>query len=429
MHLFATVSVLQQACSRVAGKITARTRQQAKVQEVRRAMEVNAEWLVELESLFERRGHAWVLACLVNSDVPSEQGLRFTELARTIAAWSGAFVPDNTITRSLRRLVDEKLVEVVDDRGNPRRPLYRLTSLGQAKAETLAFILKALEGRYKYEATTGQGPSLAHIDHGKESTTVDTTVWHSARLYDHLLGGKDNFQVDRDMVAIIERSIPTIRQMAQTNRQFMRRITHFLVRDVGIRQFLDIGTGIPTSPNLHEVAQEAAPETRVIYVDNDPLVLAHARALMLTGERGLTEFLHADLLQPGRLMLNVGRLQVFDFERPVALTMFAVLMLLSDEQDPWGKAQTVMEALPAGSYVAITHPSQDFNPEAMAAAEAAGARTGAIFRPRTKADVARFFDDWELIEPGLVPILAWRPENDPDDPTSVYYWAGVARKV
>jgi hypothetical protein len=208
----------------------------------------------------------------------------------------------------------------------------------------------------------------------------------------------------------------------------MHRIARFLVAEAGIRQFLDIGTGIPTSPNLHEVAQAVAPDSRVIYIDNDPLVLAHARALMVTDKLGPTEFLQADLLQPGRLMLNVGRLDVLDFEQPVALTMFAVLMLLSDEQDPWGKAHTVMEALPSGSYVAITHPSQDFNPEAMTAAEAAGARTGATFRPRTKADVARFFDGWELIEPGLVPILSWRPETEPEDPNSVYYWAGVARK-
>ncbi len=257
---------------------------------------------------------------------------------------------------------------------------------------------------------------------------INASVPHSARMYDYWLGGKDNFAADRAMAQAFEGAIPTIRTMAAENRKFVHRIARHLVA-TGIRQFLDIGTGIPTRPNLHEVAQAIAPETRVVYVDNDPIVLAHARALMVSAEQGRSEYIDADLRDPESILDDRALLETLDLERPVALTLIAILMLLDDDDDPWGKVRVLMDALPSGSYLALTHPSQDFNPEAMAEVVAAAKQGRMTLVPRTRQEVARFFDGWELIEPGLVPVMAWRPSDGvPADPNAAYYWAGVARK-
>jgi len=258
---------------------------------------------------------------------------------------------------------------------------------------------------------------------------IDTSTPHSARMYDWWLGGKDNFAADRAMGQLFIEAIPSIRTMARENRQFMHRAARYLTAEAGIRQFLDIGTGIPTRPNLHETAQEIAPETRVVYVDNDPIVLVHARALMVPGEGGATEYIDADLRDPQRILSADALTRTLDLSRPVGLFMVAVLMLLADEDDPYGKTRALLDAMPSGSYVAITHPGQDFDPEAMAGVVAAAARGNLTLVPRVRADVARFFDGWELVEPGVVPVMAWRPEGDPPaDPNAAYYWAGVARK-
>ncbi|MFG3715642.1 SAM-dependent methyltransferase [Micromonospora sp. NPDC047730] len=259
-------------------------------------------------------------------------------------------------------------------------------------------------------------------------TGVDISVPHSARVYDWWLGGKDNFAVDRAVGAALIEAIPTLRMMAAGNRRFVHRVARYLVAEAGIRQFLDIGTGIPTRPNLHEVAQALAPETRVVYVDNDPIVLAHARALMISSEEGRSEYIHADLRRPETILADrlTGTL---DLSRPVALTLIAVLMLLRDEDEPGERLRTITRALPSGSYLAITHPTQDFNPSEMGAAVAAANQGHMTLVPRTRAEVERFFDGWELIEPGIVPVMAWRRDDaGPDDPRAAYYWAGVARK-
>jgi hypothetical protein len=248
-------------------------------------------------------------------------------------------------------------------------------------------------------------------------------------MYDYWLGGKDNFAADRAMGDAFVRAIPTMREMAKENRRFVHRAARHLVAEAGVRQFLDIGTGIPTSPNLHEIAQGIAPESRVVYVDNDPIVLAHARALMLSSDQGRSEYLHADLREPEKILADPLLTSTLDLTKPVALTMIAILMLISDEDDPWGTIRTLMDALPSGSYLAITHPSQDFNPEAVATVVEAATQGGMTLVPRERAQVERFFDGLEFVEPGLSPVLAWRPEGEPPaDPNAVYYWAGVARK-
>ncbi|MFI7604652.1 SAM-dependent methyltransferase [Micromonospora sp. NPDC049366] len=263
----------------------------------------------------------------------------------------------------------------------------------------------------------------------KPPSGVDASVPHSARVYDWWLGGKDNFAVDRAMGSALIEAIPTLRTMAKENRRFVHRVARYLVGEAGIRQFIDVGTGIPTRPNLHEVAQSVAPETRVVYVDNDPIVLAHARALMISTPEGRSEYIHADLRQPEKILVDARLTDTLDLTRPVALTLIAVLMLLRDADDPAGKLRTLMDALPSGSYLAITHPTADFNPAEMNAAVAAATQGRMTLVPRTRAEVERFFAGWDLVDPGVVPVMAWRPEHGaPEDPHAAYYWAGLARK-
>ncbi|GIF16296.1 SAM-dependent methyltransferase [Actinoplanes teichomyceticus] len=257
---------------------------------------------------------------------------------------------------------------------------------------------------------------------------LDTSVPHSARLYNYWLGGKDNFAVDRAVGDAMIRAIPDLQYMAGENRKFVHRAARDLVDQEGIRQFLDIGTGIPTSPNLHEVAQRIAPQTRVVYVDNDPLVLVHARALMVSTAQGLSRCLAADLRKPRSILDDPVLLDTVDLSEPVGLTLMAILMLIADEDDPWGAVAELRDAMPSGSCLAITHPSADFNPAEMAAAVNAATGAGMTFVPRSKEAVAKFFGDWPLLEPGLVPVSAWRPDTSVSDARAAYYWAGVARK-
>ncbi len=274
-----------------------------------------------------------------------------------------------------------------------------------------------------------QWPSDAAVDAtlGWPPREFNTGVPHSARMYDYWLGGKDNFEVDRQMAEIFLQQIPSLREMARENRDFVGRATRLLAAQ-GIDQFLDIGTGIPTSPNLHETAQEVAPRARVVYVDNDPVVLAHARALMLSSAQGAVVYVEADLREPEKI-LTVPRLtEVLDLDQPVALMLIAVLMLIGEDDDPYATVEVLRDRLPSGSYLALTHPTQDFNPEAVAAVTAAATQGGMTFCPRTEAEVRRFFGDWELVDPGLVPVRSWQPVQEPDNPRSAYYWAGVARK-
>jgi hypothetical protein len=252
---------------------------------------------------------------------------------------------------------------------------------------------------------------------------IDTSLPHSARMYDFWLGGKDNFAADRELGAAFAAAIPDIRTMAQENRAFMRRVAAYL-HGQGIRQFLDIGTGIPTEPNVHDVA----PGARVVYVDNDPIVLVHARALMDRRGTGLTAYIDADLRRPRDVLANPLLTDHLDLSQPVGLLLIAILMLIADEDDPWGTVHQLLDALPSGSYVAISHPGQDFDHEAMARVVAAASQGGMTLVPRVKADVTKFFDGWEIIEPGVVPVNDWKPDGPSSIPGVAYYWAGVARK-
>lgn len=264
---------------------------------------------------------------------------------------------------------------------------------------------------------------------GSALPDIDTSVAHPARVYDYWLGGKDNFAADRALGDAIRAAVPTIQVMARANRMFLGRAVRYLAAEAGIRQFLDIGTGIPTAGNTHEVAQEVAPDARVVYVDNDPIVLAHARALMTSHHAGATAFIEADIRDPQGILADPALAETLDLSRPVALMLVAVLMYFRDEDDPQGIVSALVDALPSGSYLTVTHPTADFDAEAMAGAVAAAEHGGITLVPRSRAQTEAFFRGLDLVEPGVVPVLAWRPDaGSSADPLSAYYYAGVARK-
>ncbi|MET8154174.1 SAM-dependent methyltransferase [Actinoplanes sp. NPDC049668] len=252
---------------------------------------------------------------------------------------------------------------------------------------------------------------------------------HSARLFDYLLGGKDNFAVDRAVGEAIKAAVPGVPMMVRANREWMLRVTRFLTRQAGIRQFLDIGTGIPTTPNLHQAAQGIAPHCRVVYVDNDPLVLAHARALLTSDPRGRCEYVDADLRDIDQILTSPALAGTLDLTQPVAIVLASVLMLLTDDDNPTAIVAKVRDWAPPGSYLAISHPTADLDPDAMAAIVDITTSSGMTFVPRSQEQVTEMFGDWDLVEPGLVPVLAWRPQAPPDDPEAAYYWTGVARQT
>ncbi|MET0426588.1 MAG: SAM-dependent methyltransferase [Actinoplanes sp.] len=266
-----------------------------------------------------------------------------------------------------------------------------------------------------------QGPEVA-------PPGVNINVPHSARIYDYWLGGKDNFAVDRAVGEAMIKAIPGMRYMAGENRKFVHRVARDLVVEEGITQFLDIGTGIPTRPNLHEIAQKITPEARVVYVDNDPIVLVHARALMMSSDQGRSEYISADIRDPRSILNEPVLKDTLDLTKPVGLTLIAILMLLSDADDPWAAVAALRDAMPSGSCLAITHPTADFAPEAVETAVQAATDAGMTLVARTHDAVQRLFGDWELLEPGLVPVSSWRPDTEVEKPEAAYYWAGVARK-
>ena len=242
-----------------------------------------------------------------------------------------------------------------------------------------------------------------------EPPEIDTSVAHSARIYDYVLGGKDNFEADRAAAEAAIARNPNMAAGMRANRAVMRRMTAYLAGELGLRQFLDIGTGLPTSPNMHEIAQRIAPGSRVVYVDNDPIVLAHARALLTSTAEGACTYIDADARDPGKILADPRLSETIDLSRPVALTLFGILHFFPDSDDPWGIVARFMTALPSGSYLAIQHPTTDFD-EAKAGAQHAYRSAGIPFQYRTRAQFARFLDGLELIEPGITPMDEWHPE-------------------
>lgn len=233
----------------------------------------------------------------------------------------------------------------------------------------------------------------------------------SARLYDYFLGGKDNYAPDRRAARKVLDIFP-VDVLARENRAFMHRAARFLAAEAGVAQFLDVGTGIPTSPNLHEVVQAVVPAGRVVYVDHDPVVLAHARVLMTGVPEGRTSFVRADLREPEAIFGAPELRQVLDLRRPVALSLIAVLHFLTERDDPHALVRRLMGHLPGGSWLMLSHVTGDLAPEEIAGAVRLYERSGIAARVRTRVDIEGFFDGLEPVDPGLVPVHLWRAEQD-----------------
>ncbi|MEV5729922.1 MULTISPECIES: SAM-dependent methyltransferase [Streptomyces] len=257
---------------------------------------------------------------------------------------------------------------------------------------------------------------------------INTSQPHTARIWNYWLGGKDNYEVDRAAGDQIRRLHPGIGEYARADRLFLGRAVRYLVEEAGIRQFLDIGTGLPTADNTHEVAQRLAPQTRIVYVDNDPLVLAHARALLTSTPEGRTDYLDEDLRNVDAILEHASK--TLDFSEPVALILLGVVIFIGDDEDPYSLVRRLVDALPAGSHLVLSHTiTSPSMPDVDEAVKFWNEHGTPKLTQRSPEDVTRFFDGLELLEPGVVSCSRWRPEDgDGTEPEEVAMFGGVARK-
>jgi S-adenosyl methyltransferase len=260
---------------------------------------------------------------------------------------------------------------------------------------------------------------------------IDTSRPHPARIYDYGLGGKNHFAADREVAERAWAAMPTGRIAARENRAFLGRVVRYLAGEQGIRQFLDIGTGLPTTSNVHEVAQEVAPESRIVYADNDPLVLAHARALLTSSPEGRTAYIQADLRDPAAILGDQTTRDVIDFTKPVALMLVAVLHFIQDEDKPAQLIATLLDALPPGSFVVASHLTGEHDREAWGTIERDYRASGIPAQWRDGDEFARLaFGGLEMVPPGVVLVSEWRPcsTTPRPSPAEVSFYGGVARK-
>jgi S-adenosyl methyltransferase len=268
-------------------------------------------------------------------------------------------------------------------------------------------------------------PGLAGAGKGGPPA-IDTSVAHVARVYNYWLGGTTNYPADRAAAQQAMAAYPDLALSARANRAFLARTVRWLAGQ-GIRQFLDIGTGIPVNNNTHEVAQAIAPDSRVVYADHDPIVLAHARSLLTSSPAGATDYLDADLREPGQILTAAAR--TLDLSQPVAIVLMAVLQFVVDEEHPGDIVAELLDAVPSGSYLVVSHPASDIDAAAMR--ELAKRLNRLMVQRvalRSRAEVTRFFDGQSLIEPGVVRIPEWRPDAPADRGIPSTMWGGVGRK-
>jgi hypothetical protein len=280
------------------------------------------------------------------------------------------------------------------------------------------------------------GDRSSSADGSDEIARIDSTRAHPARIYDYLLGGKDHFAVDRETAqqafgGVYPSGVETAMGDVRANRAFLRRAVRHLVVEAGIRQFLDIGTGVPTAGNVHEVAQQAAPECRVVYVDNDPVVLAHAHELLQSAAEGVTSYVHGDLRDPASILAKAT--DTLDLTQPVALMLVGVLHFVDHDQDPYGIVGRLVDVVPAGSHLVISHLANDIQPAQMAEAKRRldERPVSETFALRDRGQVTRFFDGLDLLEPGVVRVDEWRPPASPGNPSSGWVppiHCGIGRK-
>ena len=270
------------------------------------------------------------------------------------------------------------------------------------------------------------GESLDHAA-GTEPPTFDTGVAHVARVYNYWLGGTANYPADRAAAEQAIAAYPDLPVSARANRAFLGRTVRWLAQDAGIRQFLDIGTGIPAPGNTHEVAQAVAPATRVVSADHDPLVLDYARSLLTSSPEGATDYLQADLRNPAEILSGAAR--TLDFSQPVGLVLMAVLQFIREDEGVHGIVTELLDAVPPGSYLVLSHPASDIDADKMMEmAKRLNQLMSQRVDLRNRAEVTRFFDGLELVHPGVVRIPEWRPDAPGDTATPATMWGGVARK-
>ena len=266
-------------------------------------------------------------------------------------------------------------------------------------------------------------------DWSRKLPSFDVSTAHPARVYDYLLGGKDNFAADRTAAEAIIEVSPVVFACVRANRAYLRRAVRYLAGEAGIRQFLDIGTGLPTAQNTHQVAQQVAPDCRVVYVDNDPIVLAHARALLTSAPEGACDYIDADLRDTDKVLIRAA--ETLDFGQPVAVMVLCTMQYVPDADGPHAIISHLMSAVPSGSYLAMSDTTRDIDTEVMTTgAQRYNAKLGsAVFTPRTGAEYTRFFDRLSLVDPGLVPMPRWRPDPGTDSAEVIPMYAAVGRKL
>lgn len=266
-------------------------------------------------------------------------------------------------------------------------------------------------------------------DFGAAQPKIDSTVSHSARIWNYWLGGKDNYPVDQEMGDRITAYVPELVRSARADRYFLARAVRYLAGEQGIRQFLDIGTGLPTVDNTHEVAQRIAAESRIVYVDNDPLVLVHARALLTSTAEGACNYIAADLREPETILGKAA--ETLDFSKPIAIMMLGILNFIVDTDQARTILRHLLGAIPAGSYLSISHPTTEFDAEPAAVALEFWNSSGATpMCLRSREQLLLFFEGTELVEPGVVSCPRWRPDlADPGEVADVMHFCGVARKL
>ena len=270
--------------------------------------------------------------------------------------------------------------------------------------------------------------ATAEPDTPLPGTAGNPTIPNPARVYDALLGGKDNYAADRAVADKLAAAKPSLRANVRANRAYLGRVVRYLAAEAGVRQFLDLGTGLPSLDNTHEVAQRVAPDSRIVYVDNDPIVLAHGRALLVGSRQGATSFLQADIRDPDTILEQAAR--TIDFGKPVGVMLLGVLYMIPDTDLPYATVAEYLDRLAPGSYLAISHPASDIDAEAAAAAARQYDRSLPTTQTnRTRGEVTRFFDGLELLAPGVVQLNKWRPEpGDVDPGIEISSWAGLGRK-
>jgi S-adenosyl methyltransferase len=266
------------------------------------------------------------------------------------------------------------------------------------------------------------------VTSGPSESRIDFTVAHSARVWNYWLGGKDNYKIDRELAQELADEFPGIVDIARQVRHFLFRAVRYLVVEAGVRQFLDIGTGLPTANNTHEIAQSMVPQARIVYVDNDPLVLVHARALLTSCPEGATEYVEADVRDPDTILREAAK--TLDFTQPIGLMMLGILGHIPDSDNPRAIVRRLLDSLPSGSYLVIDD-GADIDPVYVEAVQdfSQNPNSASPYYPRNREQITRFFDGLELVEPGVVSTSQWRPESSPwGDPVEISDYAGVGRK-